>query len=140
MRRLEGQCLLDVGFQIGWRLARQGVHQVEVEGLEVALRFFDGGDGLGAVVHPPQRLQLGIVKALHANRQAVDPGLAKGLETVGLEGAGIGLQRDFGVGFQRQAGADVGQQAVDAVGREQAGCATPNEDGVHAASPDLGQG
>ena len=64
-------------------------------------------------MHPAQRAQVGVVKALHADRQARDAGRAKGLESVLLEGARIRLQRDFAVGRQQQPGAQRTQQLVN---------------------------
>ena len=138
--RLEGQGGVQVVLQVGHGLAGQGVHQVDVEGVERNARFFDGGLGLIAVVHAAQGLEFGIVKTLHADGQSVHAGVSKALETVFLEGARVGLQGDFAAGLQGQARADVGQQAVDAGGREQAGRAPADEDGVHLAAPHQGQG
>ena len=95
----------------GQRLAGQRVHQVEVEGVKRLRGFFDGGQGLRAVVHAAQRQQVRVVEALHADRQPRDARATEGLEAVLLEGAGVGLERDFAVGRQRQPGADVAQQA-----------------------------
>lgn len=67
MRRRERQRLGQVGVQPLERLARQRIHQVEVEGVERARGFFQGGNGLGTVVHAAQRLQVPVVEALHAH-------------------------------------------------------------------------
>ena len=102
-------------------LAGQGIHQVEIESLECHGRLLHRGDRLRAVVHPAQRLQMRIVEALHTHRQPRDAGLPEGAETVLLESAGIGLQRDLAIRLQHEPGAQVTQQAVDGLGREQAG-------------------
>jgi hypothetical protein len=47
--------------------------------------------GLRAVVHAAERVQLGIVEALHADRQPRDAGLAVAAEAVLLEGARVGF-------------------------------------------------
>jgi hypothetical protein len=64
--------------QLGQRLARQRVHQVQVEGVEGARGLFHSGQRLRAVVHAAQGLQVRVVEALHAHRQARDAGRAKG--------------------------------------------------------------
>ena len=64
-------------------------------------------------MHATQRLEVAVVKTLHADGQARDAGAAKGLEAVLLKGAGVGFQCDFAVGLQRQAGADIAQQTVN---------------------------
>jgi len=53
MRGLQGQSHVKVFIQLRQRLAGQGVHQVEVEGVKGFACFFDGSNGLGAVVYAP---------------------------------------------------------------------------------------
>ena len=60
-------------------------------------------------MHPPQGLQMPVVEALHAHRQAGDPRFAVGAEAVALEGARVGLQGDLGLGLQPHAGTHIGQ-------------------------------
>jgi len=55
--------------------------------------------GLCAVVHAAQRLQVPVVEALHADGQPRDPRAAVGAKALLLERAGVGLQRDLGVGL-----------------------------------------
>ena len=69
VRRRHGQRLRQVLLQLVHGLARQRVHQVEIEGLEGGGRLFQRGDGLGAVVHAAQRLEVRVVEALHTDRQ-----------------------------------------------------------------------
>jgi hypothetical protein len=116
------------------------VHEVEVEGVERRGGFLHGGQGLGAVMHAADGLQVPVVEALHADGQARDARAAVGAEALLLEGAGVGLQRDFAARVEPQARADVGQQPVDGLGCEQAGRAAADEDAVHRAAPDEGQG
>ena len=82
------------------RLAGQRVHDVEVEGVERLRRFFHRRNRLGAVMHAAQRLQMRVVKTLHADGQAGHAGAAKGLEAVFFKRAGVGFQRDLAVGLQ----------------------------------------
>ncbi len=117
------------------RLPRQRIHQVEVEIVEAGLGDFDGARRLVAVMDAAQRLQMARVEALDADRQAVDAAVAVRPELVGLEGAGIGFQRDFRATVQRQQGADIRQQAVDAGRRQQAGRAAADEDACRCAGP-----
>ena len=92
--------------------------------------------GLRAVVHAADGLQVPVVEALHADRQARDAGGAKGGEALALEGARVGLQRDLAGRLQRQAGAHAGDQAVDLRRLEQAGRAAADEHAVDGAAPD----
>jgi hypothetical protein len=136
VRRLERQRLLQVGLQLGQRLAGQRIHQVEVEGVEGARGLLERGLRLRRVVHTAEHLQLAVVEALHADRQPGDAGLPVAAKAIALEGARIGFQRDLAARFQRQPRAHVGDQRFDALRREQARRAAADEDGVHAASPD----
>lgn len=79
------------------------------------------------------------IETLDPHRDARDAGSAEGAETGGIHGAGIGLQSDLRIRFKGQQGAHRIEQACQGVWREQAGRATTNEHGVHAAAPDSGQ-
>ena len=68
--------------------------------------------GLGAVVHAAQGLQVRVVEALHPDGQARDARAAIGAKPV-LQRCRVGLHGDFAVSLQPQAGADVAEQAVD---------------------------
>jgi hypothetical protein len=136
VRWRERQRLREVGLEVLERLARQRVHQVEVEGVEGAGGLFHGGDGLGAVVHAAERRQVLVVEALHAHRQARDAGGAVRAKAVALEGAGVGFERDLAIGRELEARAHIAEQAVDGLRRKQAGRAAADEDGVDGAAPD----
>ena len=101
-------------------LAWQGVHDVEVEGVERA-----GGlhrrQGLSAVVHPAQGLRCASLKLCTPMDRARDARAAIGTEPVLLKGAGVGLHGDFAVSLQPQAGADVAEQAVYGCGANRLG-------------------
>ena len=135
VRRLEGQRLPQIRLELGQRLLRQRIHQVDIESVEGRGGLFDRGHRLGAVVHAAERLQLRVVEALHADRQARDAGGAKRAEALALEGAGVGFQRDLAAGLQRQPRAHVGEQPIDRFGREQARRAAADEDAHDAAAP-----
>ena len=139
VRRRERQRRREVGRALGERLARQRVHQVEVEGGEGGLRFVDRGARLRRVVDPAERVQLGVVEALHSDRQPRDAGLGVSVEAFALEGARVGLERDLAAGLERQAGADRRDQSLDRCRREQARRPAADEDGVDASSPDKGK-
>ncbi len=139
VRRIKAQRLVEIGAQRGQVLPGQRIHQVDVEGVEGRGRLLDRGARLRGVVHAADGLQVRVGEALHADRQPRHAGGAEGPESVALEGAGVGLERDLAARLQRQPGADVGQQAVDARGRKQAGRAAADEDAEHAPAPDLRQ-
>ena len=88
------------------------------------------------VVHAAERLQLRVVEALHADRQARHAGRAIGAEALALEGAGVGLERDLAAGLERQRARGRRRAAGRCLGREQARRAAADEDAVHAAAPD----
>ena len=72
-------------------LLGQAVHQVEVEIVEAGgARHIGSADCLVAIVDAPQRLELGFLKTLHADGQAIDAEAAIALEFGLLEGAGVG--------------------------------------------------
>ena len=110
--RIERQRGLHVGLALGKRLARQGKHQVEVDVVEMGAGDVDGGARFGGAVDAAQRLQVGVVETLDADRQAVHTAGAIAAEAFGLEGAGIGFHRDLGVGINGQQHADVREQAI----------------------------
>ena len=68
MRWFESQRRTQLLVQLFQRLPGQGIHQVDVEGFESLRGFGDRRTGLCSVMHAAQRLQLGIIKALHADR------------------------------------------------------------------------
>jgi hypothetical protein len=107
-----------------------------LKGGERGLGFLDGGACLRGVVDAAERMQLGVVEALHADRQPRDAGRGVGVEALALEGAGIGLERDLAARLERQAGADRGDEGLDRRRREQARRAAADEDGVDAPAPD----
>ena len=90
-------------------------------------------------MHAAHGLQIAVIKALHANGQAIDTGRTKGLEAVFLESAGVGLHGDFAVRLHAQTRAQAGNQLVYGLRRKQAGRATAHEYAVHRAPPDQRQ-
>ena len=83
-------------FGHGQVLARQGVHQVQVEIVEaIVLGQLHRAFGVGAVVDTPQAFQAAIVEALYAEADAVHAGLAVVAEAAVLGGARVGFQGDF---------------------------------------------
>ena len=100
--------------------AGQAVHQVEVESLEMLAGQLGGTFGLRGIVNAAEGLQMRIVEALDAERQAIDPG---GTETGKFRPrpCRVGFQRDFGIRRQHGQGAEGGEQFVDGGWRQQAG-------------------
>jgi hypothetical protein len=122
------------------RLARQAVHQVEVEGLEMLAGQLRGTLGFVGAVDAAEGFQVIVVEALDAERQAIDAGGAETGKLLGLDRAGVGFQRDLGVRRQHGQRPEGGDQFVDGGGREQAGRAAAEEDGLHRPAPDQRQG
>ena len=80
-----------------------------------------------------------VVEALHADRDAVDAGVAEAAEARRLDRAGVRFERDLGAGLERQARAHAGEQRVDRLGREQARRAAADEDADQPPPPDRRQ-
>ena len=136
----EAQRRIDVLLSLLQRLLRQGVHQVEVDVVEMRLRNADRAARLFAVVNAAQRLQLRGIEALDADREAVDAASAVVAELGRFERAGIGFQRDFRIGGEIEPGAERRQQFLDRARGEQARRAAAEEYRIHAPAPDLRQG
>ena len=116
------------------RLAGQREHQVQV--VVVDTRRGDGlqcGQRFRATVNPSDPAQQRIVETLHPQRDAVDSGGAVRRETVVLDRAGVGFERDLGVRRQQHQAADARQQAVDLVRAKQAGCSATETCGSWSA-------
>ncbi len=102
MRRCAVQRLPHIGLRLRERLARQREHQVEIEVVEAALRNLDRLQCLSAIVDATERSQFRLIEGLDADRQTIDARVAIGPEALRVEGARIGLQRDFAVDLERQ--------------------------------------
>jgi hypothetical protein len=88
---------LELVFPIFQRLVRTGIDQIETGALEDALRDAHGSHGF---IHRMAATQFGqrlFAQRLHAQRDPIDPGGAKALETVDLDAGGIGFERDLGM-------------------------------------------
>ena len=139
MRRGQGDGGGDVLPCLLQGLPGQGVHQVEVEVVEIGVGDVDGTVRFVVVMDAAQGVQVAFVEALDADREAVDAAVAIGLEFFGFEGTGVGFHGDFDATIERQERAEVGQQAVQPFGRKQARGAAADEDGVDLAAPDQRQ-
>ena len=71
----EGDGRADVRKRPVHRLARQRVHQVDVEGVEAVACFFDGGDGLVSAVHAAQHLQARVARRRVALQHDLEAGV-----------------------------------------------------------------
>ena len=134
------KCRLHIGQRPRQILPRQRVHQVEVKALEVTARQINGRSRLLPVVNAPDGRQPGIVKALDAQRKAVDPRLPEAMKPSRFRCPRIGLQRDLDIGRPRQQGPNAGQQAIDRLRREQAGRPATEENADNRPPPHQGQG
>ena len=117
-------------------LARQAVHQVEVERIEMLTGQLRGTFCLVRTVNAAECFQVVVVETLDAERQPIDAGGAKAGELFGFDGAGIGFQRDLGLRRQHGKCAEGGDQFVDGSGREQAGRAATEKNRLHRPPPD----
>ena len=100
VRRLEAERGVDIGQRLGQRLPRQGVHQVEIEGVEMGGGQLGGATRLGVVVNASERLKMARIEALDAERHARHARCAEAGEFGGFHRARVGFQRDFGAGQQ----------------------------------------
>lgn len=110
-----------IGQRLLQRLAGQGVHDVQIEGVEVAAGLLGGAARFVGAMNAPQRAQVAGVKALHANRQPVYPRRAIAGELGDFQRAGVGFQGNFCVRVELEPGVQRAQQAVDMRRAEQAG-------------------
>ena len=139
MRHAAGERPADVGARHVDRLRRQAVHQVEIYVVEARECGFHTAPGFGRGVDASERLEHRIVEALHAKRNAVHPRVAKATEARRLDGAGIGLERDFGDRLERQPRAHAAEQRVDRFRREQARRTAADEHADKPPAPHGGQ-
>ena len=94
---------------------------------------------LGGAVDAAECLQVVVVEALDAERQAIDAGGAEAGEFLRFDRARVGFQRDFGVRRQHRQRPEGGEQFVDGGRRQQAGRAAAEEDADHRPAPDQRQ-
>ena len=97
-------------------------------------RELHGAARLRHVMDAPERLQRGVVERLHAERDAVDAGGAIAAETLRLDAAGIGLQRDLGIGRDVPQSRDRIEHRADRAGLHQRGRAAAEEDAGDGAA------
>ena len=107
--RLVLQSALHILHRLIQRLPRQRIHQVEIDIVEMLLRNFYRVFGFSRRMDAPQRLQMGIVKTLDAERQTIYAGLLEQREFVRLHRTRVRLQRDLGIDIQRQQHAHLAQ-------------------------------
>ena len=113
-------------------LAGQGVYQVDIAAREGLLRQRQCGARLRAVVNAPDAGKRGVVKTLHAQRETIDAGIAKGTKTRRFHRAGVGFQGDFHVRCQPEFVISGVQQAGDVGGVKQTGRAAAEKHGLDA--------
>ena len=85
---------------------------------------------------PAEPLQLGVPKRLHAEADAIDAGRAKPVHPFGVDGLGVGLERDLGVRASRSKVVAAGlDQPANFRRLEQRRRAAAEEDGVDGLAP-----
>ncbi len=129
----------DVGKRLFYGLARQCVHQIEIEVVETRLRDLDRGARLRPVVNAAERLEMCRIETLDADRQPVDSGGAKVGEFLRLESPRVRFQRDLGVRRERQPCPDRRQQFIQRTCGQQRGRAAAEENRVYRPAPHLRQ-
>ena len=115
-------------------LVRPGIDQIERIAIEDLRGDIDGVARLGGIVQPAERLEVGIVEGLHADRDAVDPGGAVIAKARRLDARRIGFERDFDVGRHGPMFGDGLQHAGDAFRLHQRGRAAAEEDRAHGTA------
>ncbi len=134
VRGTEGHRRTQVRERAFRRLARQAIHQVEIEvgdagGAEVG----DRGRNFVRAMDAPERRERRRVEGLCAQRHAIDArGRVAGKAAV-LDRARVGLHRDLGVRRERQARGDARNQCMDRLGAEQRRRAAAQENAGHPA-------
>ena len=86
-----------LGAPVGDALARPGIDEIEGEALEDRAGERHRRHRFGAGVRAPERLQIGVVQGLHAERDAVHAGRAIAEKALRLDAGRIGFERDLGV-------------------------------------------
>jgi len=94
-------------------LSGQAKHQIQIEIIEACTACCCGRmDGFLRAVYTFQRLQLQVIQALDAYRQAVHTSLAVTGKLFLFHGAGIGFQGNFSIGTEGQPRPHATQQLV----------------------------
>lgn len=102
MREACGQRGVHVRQRARHGLPGQGVYQVDIAAREGLQRQRQRRARLCAVVNAPDAGKRGIVKTLHAQREAIDACATQGAKARRLDCAGVGFQGDFCVGRKTQ--------------------------------------
>src|SRR5690606_40931540 len=120
------------------RLARQTMHQVQVEVVESGVPgHVDRGQGFAVVMDTPQGLEMDRIETLDADRQPVDAGGPVVPESGLLESPGVGFQGDLDIQCEGNTSLHDLQQPIAAGGGEQAWRAAAAEDRPELAAMDL---
>src|SRR5690606_480097 len=86
---------------------------------------------LGAVVHPPERLQMWRIKTLNTDGQTINTQLTVSSEFVRLKGAGVAVEGNFNIRGETQALSQSIKQDPVSGRREQTGRAAAKENTVN---------
>ena len=122
------------------RLPGQAEHQVEIDIIEAGrARRGERLPGLDGIVDTPQGLQLAVVEALYADRQAIDSGFAITAVISGIGAAGIRFEGDLDARREVQQRPQPGKQPFDRGRRKQRRGAATDEDRFDRPPPDQRQ-
>jgi hypothetical protein len=138
VRRLEGQRLCQVGAPAGQRLARQRVHQVEVEGVEGRAASSTAARAWARSCTRPSAFRCASSKLCTPTDRRVTPAARKARKRSRSKVPGLASSV-----ISQPAPAAAGRGCRPAggrcLGREQAGRAAADEDAVHRPAPDQRQ-
>ena len=135
VRRLQRHRLAQVIQRLRRRLARQGVHQVQIEIVEAGVAGVGGGaQGFLRPMDAAQRLQMPRIETLHSDRQPVDARRTEAGEAAGFQGAGVGFQSNLDVVAEAQPAPQPLEQGGVEVRAHQAGRAAADKDRLQGAA------
>jgi hypothetical protein len=123
--------LRQVVFELGRRLGRNGVHEVERKALETGRsRSFECLPGLADVVSPSQGVEEARLEGLDSQGKTVDACISEAGELPGVDGSGVGLQGHLQIGAGPESPGDCPEDAVDGGRSEERGSTAAEEDSV----------
>lgn len=140
MRWFVVQGSLDVLKCLPGRLARQTVHQIDIEVIEpgAASGAYGPVGGIG-IVNSPQRFEMVGVETLDPDGETVDARCPESVEPAGFERAGVGFQGNFGICGEGKACPQFPEQAIVEVAAHQGRSAASDEHGLYWSIGGKGQ-
>ena len=95
MARVQRQSVRQFLAPVFLGLELPGIDKVQAGPVENRIGDIPSLQGLGGAVAATQKPQRLVVQRLHAQRDAIDPGIGKGLKLAAFDGGRVGLQRDL---------------------------------------------